>query len=200
MLIFLHIPFDSRRSLGFSRGVLWSRGRRRSGEIYCSSLQITMTMMMILILMILMVMLRAKLINLWLSKASGHVELLELSGNNANQEKSKFGDRFKDCFDPMHCEQCIVHSAQCRWREDWIGIHLSAGSNEFQVWVVLWQFLERAHWSWWTHHVRGLNPLILVDLGWSWLIFVDIGWSWLILVDLGRSLLVLVDIGWSWLI
>ena len=29
-----------------------------------------------------------------LSKASGHVELLELSGNNANQEKTKFGDRF----------------------------------------------------------------------------------------------------------
>ena len=54
MLIFLHIPFDSRRSLGFSRGVLWSRGRRRSGEIYCSSLRITMTMMMILILMMMM--------------------------------------------------------------------------------------------------------------------------------------------------
>ena len=31
---------------------------------------------------------------IWLPKASGHVELLELSGNNANQEKSKFGDRF----------------------------------------------------------------------------------------------------------
>ena len=30
------------------------------------------------------------------TKASGHVELLELSGNNANQEKTKFGDRFPD--------------------------------------------------------------------------------------------------------
>jgi len=30
-------------------------------------------------------------------RASGHVELLELTGNNANQEKSKFADRFEWC-------------------------------------------------------------------------------------------------------
>ena len=79
------------------------------------------------------------------SKASGHVELLELTGNNANQEKSKFADRLEFYFSTkVSTGSKHGHHKQC----------------SLKVWVVLWQFLQGPHRPWRPHDVRGFDKLL----------------------------------------